>query len=305
VTTLSIGVPNYGPTFATRGWTSLVTLAQQIEAAGFDRLIVVDHVVMGPNTDAYQWGSFPVPPDAPWCEPLTVLAAIAPATTRLRLSTGILIAPLRPAALLAKTVATLDVLSGGRLDLGVGTGWQREEYEAMGLSFEARGRLLTETIAACRALWEQSPASFASESVSFDGIWCAPVPAQERLPVWFSGTLNERVLRRVVELGDGWIPIMGATIEQIADGAKWLRAAWREAGRSGDPEVRIPLPVVRGDDRRVDLDATMAQIPELVDAGATDVHVTMQVFVRGDELGRAPEILGEVADTFARADPRR
>lgn len=174
----------------------------------------------------------------------------------------------------------------------------------MGLPFEARGRLLTETVAACRALWEQSPASFSSESVSFDGIWCAPVPAQERLPVWFSGTLNERVLRRIIDLGDGWIPIMGATIDQIADGANRLRSAWRDAGRSGEPQVQIPLPIARGDDR-VDLDATMARVPQLVEAGATDVQAMMQVFVRGDELDRAPEILGEIADAFARADPRR
>lgn len=305
MTTLTIGVPNYGPTFGERGWRGLVTLAQQIEAAGFDRLVVVDHVVMGPNTHEYQWGTFPVPPEAPWCEPLTTLAAIAPATTRLRLATGILIAALRPAPLLAKTVATLDVFSEGRVDLGVGTGWQREEYESMGLPFEARGRLLTETIAACRALWEQSPASFSSETVSFDGIWCAPVPAQRRLPVWFSGTLNERNVRRVVELGDGWIPIMGATLEQISEGATRLRRAWAEANRDGAPQVQIPIRMARGEDRKVDLAATMASVPELVDAGATDVQVTLQAFVRANELELVPEILGEVADAFARADPAR
>src|SRR4051812_14877861 len=103
-------------------------MAREADKAGIDRIVVVDHVVMGPHTEAYSWGKFPTPPDSPWLEPLTCLAVIAGATSRVRLGTGILIAPLRSGAVLAKTAATLDVLSGGRLDLGVGTGWQKEEY---------------------------------------------------------------------------------------------------------------------------------------------------------------------------------
>src|SRR5689334_17164416 len=105
--TLTVGLANYGATFAPGEWPRFVDLARAAEDAGIDRIVVVDHVVMGPHTEKYVWGKFPVPPDAPWLEPLTVLAAVAGATTTLRLATGILIAPLRPAAFLAKQVATL------------------------------------------------------------------------------------------------------------------------------------------------------------------------------------------------------
>jgi probable F420-dependent oxidoreductase len=191
-------------------------------------LIVSDHVVLGPDVADYPWGTFPTGPDGAWLEPLTVLTAVAAVTSRVRLATGILIAPLRPAAVLAKTVATLDQLSGGRVDLGVGTGWQRAEYDAVGLDFDRRGTLLTETMTTCRALWEGR----------VPDVYCEPRPVQTRLPVWFSGTLHDRNVARIVELGDGWIPIMGASVDEIRAGAARLRDAFAAAGR--DPaEFRV------------------------------------------------------------------
>ena len=106
---------------------------------------------------------------------------MAAVTERVRFSTKILIAPLRPAAVLAKTLATMDVLSQGRLEVGVGTGWQREEYEAAGVPWNRSGaERLTDTIAACKALWRDSPASFRSATVNFDDIWCEPKPCPAR-----------------------------------------------------------------------------------------------------------------------------
>jgi probable F420-dependent oxidoreductase len=271
--TLTVSLPTFGAPPA-GGWRGLLDLGRVVEDAGVDRVVVTDHVVMGPNTDAYVWGRFPTPPEAPWLEPLTVLTGLAAVTERLRLATGVLIAPLRPAALLAKQVATLDQLAGGRVDLGVGVGWQREEYEAEGLDFAGRGRLLTDTIGACRALWERTPADFTSPSTSFADVYLSPKPAQERLPVWFGGTLHDRMLRRVVELGDGWIPIMGSTVDDIRAGSARLREAFAEAGR--DPaglSVQGALPLVRGEDRRVDLARSAARAPALVDARATDLIV--------------------------------
>ena len=164
---------------------SFVEVARIADEAGVDQVVLPDHVVMGARTDRYPYGTFPYDADAPWIEPLTTLAAMASATTRVRLGTGILIAPLRPAVLLAKTIATLDVLSGGRVDLGVGVGWQREEYEALGVPFAGRWQRLDDTLGACRALWQDAPASFSSPTVAFDDIWCAPRPVQARVPVWF------------------------------------------------------------------------------------------------------------------------
>ena len=295
--TLTVSLPTFGAPPG-GGWRSLLDLGRTAEDAGVDRLVVTDHVVMGRNTDAYVWGRFPVPPEAPWLEPLAVLTALAAVTERVRLATGILIAPLRPAALLAKSVATLDQLSGGRVDLGVGVGWQREEYEAEGLRFEDRGSLLTDTVAACRALWESTPASFSSASLSFTDIFLSPAPAQDRLPVWFGGTLNGRMLRRVVELGDGWIPIMGTTVEGIAEGSTRLRKAFADAGRDpAGPSVQAPMPVVRGDDRRVDLAASAAGAPPLVEAGATDVIVHLGALCR--DVADAGPVLRTLVERFA------
>ena len=270
--TLTVGLPSFGAALD-GDWRRLLDLARAAEAAGVDRVVLPDHVVTGPHTDEYQWGPFPQPPDAPWLEPLTVLTAIATVTETLRLTTGILITPLRPAVLLAKTVATLDQLSGGRVDLGVGTGWLRDEFDAEGLDHAARGQLLTDGIAACRALWEGTPATLATPTVTLDRILCAPRPAQARIPVLFSGVLHRRNVRRIVELGDGWIPIMGATVDDIAAGTALLRAELAVAGR--DPatlQVRAPAVVARDAAGGIDLGATMASVPALVEAGAPEIR---------------------------------
>ena len=275
--TLTVGLANFGPR-PDGGWRHLLDLARHAEAAGVDRIVVVDHVVMGRNTQEYAWGPFPYPPESPWLEPLTVLAAIGAVTERLRLATGILIAPLRPAALLAKTAATIDVLTGGRLDLGVGVGWQREEFDASGFDFERRGELLTDQIAACRALWADVPASFRSGTVNFDDVFCTPLPVQERLPILFSGVLHRRNVDRIARLGDGWIPIMGAATDDIRAGVELLRRAMEDAGRpAGDLQVRAPLVVARDADGTPDLDASMASVPDLVAAGVTDVRAELRL----------------------------
>ena len=290
---LSLGLPNFG------GWPgpdprSLVAVARAADDAGVDRLVVSDHVVLGNRTDAYAWGRFPTGPDGPWLEPLACLTAFATATSRVRLATGILIAPLRPAALLAKSVATLDVLSGGRVDLGVGVGWQQEEYAALGLDFARRGRLLEETVAGCRALWTGLPASYDGDRVRFADVYCVPQPVQRPLPVWFAGTLNDRNVRRIVEMGDGWIPIMGASLDDIRTGATRLREA---AGRP--LSVQAPVPPVRDDAGRVDIGATMAGVPDLVAAGVTNVYVNIASFARSAAEGSA--VVPRVVDAFRAA----
>jgi len=164
----------------------VIEAARVVEVAGIDGVTVTDHVVMSTRTDRYPYGNFPLPLDFPWFEPLTLLAAVAGATRRIRLSTGVLIAPLRPAVLLAKMVATLDAVSGGRVDLGVGTGWQREEYEAAGIDFAGRGGRLVDLLRACRALWTAAPASFDSPSVRFADLYSLPHPRQNGgVPIWF------------------------------------------------------------------------------------------------------------------------
>lgn len=301
--TLALGLANYGALFAPGEWRGFLDLARLVEDAGVDRMILVDHVVMGEHTDKYVWGKFPVPPDAPWFEPLTMLSAVSAVTSRVRLATGILIAPLRPAALLAKQVATLDQMSGGRVDLGVGTGWQREEYESEGLDFARRSQLLTDTIAACKTLWRDTPATFESPTLSFRNIYCEPKPLQPGgVPLWIAGTLHPRNVARIVDHGDAWIPIMGESVEGIADGAALLRKELTAAGR--DPaklQVQAPLRIARGDDGRPDIARSMESVGELLAAGATDIHATLLAFTRdpSDAAVVVPEIVRRFRDAIS------
>jgi probable F420-dependent oxidoreductase len=275
-----------------------VEVARIADDVGFAQVVLADHVVMGERTDRYPYGAFPFEPDEPWLEPLTMLAAIAAATSHVRLGTGILIAPLRGATLLAKTVATLDALSGGRVDLGVGVGWQPEEYHGAGLPFDRRWARLEDTVGACRALWSDGPASFSSETVSFERIWCRPRPVQDRLPVWFGATATERTARRIAALGDGWMPLSAGEPAEVAAGVTLIGDAYRAAGRDpADLRVRTGLPVVRGDGG-IDLDATMGAVAPLVEAGATSFAVNLRRMA-------APEDARGWLESVARAWDRR
>ena len=244
---LCIGLPNYGGYFGVRSWRALIDLAVTVERIGLHGVAVVDHVIMSNSIERYPYGTFPGDPDDPWLEPITTLAAISSATERIRLTTGVLIAPLRPAALLAKTAATLDVLSGGRFDLGVGTGWQAAEYEAVGLSWRDRHRLLDDQLAACHALWSGGPVDFESPTVRLRGVLCRPRPTRAGgVPIWIGGALTERNLSRIVRWASGWMPSPDDGPERIADGVRRLRVALHDAGREpSSVRIRAALRPIR------------------------------------------------------------
>ena len=259
----------------------MVDTARIADAAGIHQLVLPDHLAIGPRLDRYPYGEkFPYGPDEPWLEPLITLAAIAGATSTVRLGTGILIAPLRPALVIAKSVATLDVLSRGRVDLGIGTGWQREEFTDPGLPFIGRTARMDDAARACRALWEQAPpVSFDSETVSFAELWCEPRPVQRRIPIWYGGAPTDAMVARIAELGDGWLPL-GISLDETAAGVERIRAAFAARGR--DPEslgVRIGVAVKADDDGRVDLDGTLAPVADLAALGATSVSVALGRFL--------------------------
>ena len=262
----------------------VVEVARSAEEAGVDQVSITDHVVMGENVDKYPYGPFPAPLDYPWFEPLTVLAAIAGGTRHIRLSTGVLIAPLRPAALLAKQLATLDVMSHGRVTIGLGLGWQKEEYEASGVPWEGRYTRLEEQVRVCKLLWSEAPASFRGSTVQFERIHAWPRPVQPGgIPVWFGLAPSERNIERIAELGDGWIP-MEQRPELLAGHIDKLRMAFAARGR--DPQslaVRVVLRPVFRDDGTPDLEATLAAIPALARVGVTMVEVLPLLFCRGPQ----------------------
>lgn len=279
--TLSIQLPTFAATDP-GSWEPLFGLARTADEVGVDGVVVSDHVVFGEHLDAYgepstggtAGGRQPTGPDGHWLEPLTVLAVIAGQTSRVRLGTAILLAALRRPAVLAKQAATIDVVSGGRLDLGVGVGWQREEYEACGLDFDRRGDLLDHAVAVCQRLWRDDVADFADDELAFERIHAMPKPLQSGgVPIWVSGRITPRTVRRVVAYGSGWIP-WGDHVADPGPGVAVLREALDAAGRApGDLRVQGTLRVVRTGDA-VDLDATLAPVPELVAAGVTDLRLS-------------------------------
>ncbi len=269
-----------------------------------DRVLVSDHVIFGENMEAYGrpesggvvGGKQPTGPDGHWLEALTTLAVVCGLTSRVRLGTNILIAALRRPVVLAKSAATLDVLSGGRLDLGVGIGWQREEYEAAGLDFGARGRQLDLTLEVCQTLWRESRARVDVPGLSFDAIHMMPKPLQpDGVPIWVSGRLNERVARRLARFGSGWIP-WGEDADDLTGSIPRMREAVAAAGGDGEGiQVAGMLPAVRREDRGIDLDATMERVVTLVEAGVTDFRAYLPVPSGYDA---AVDYLRGIADAF-------
>jgi probable F420-dependent oxidoreductase len=289
------------------GWDRLFDRARLLDQAGVDRLVVSDHVVFGENLDAYgspktggvAGGVQPTGPDGHWLEPMTTLSVLAGQTARIRLGTGILLAALRRPAVLAKSAATLDVLSGGRLDLGVGVGWQREEYEAAGLDFENRGRLLDHTLEVCRALWCEERATVDSPELSFDGIHMMPKPSRPGgVPIWVSGTVNPRVVRRIARFGTGWIP-WGSDATDLPRSIERLgQELWKIGHDPTGLQVVGQLPTVTNTDRAIDMERTMEVVPILAAAGVTDFRTNPRL---PSDSSLAAEIMHEFVNAFRMA----
>jgi probable F420-dependent oxidoreductase len=278
------------------GGMGLVEFARMAERVGLDGVVIGDHVVLGDRLDRYPYPPVHFTPEASWMEPLSVLAAAAAVTERITLTTGVLVSPLRPPVLLAKTAATVDHLSNGRLELGVGVGWQPEEFAALGVEFADRGALLSEGIAACRALWSTDPASFSGSTASFDGLWCNPKPPRpEGIPVLFAGSLGPRNLARIVELGNGWITHPRHPLEETAASVASLERRFEEYGRDPDSLIiRTSLPVDRRPDGEPDYRATFAALGEYREAGVTDLTIwSNQVVDTPDHADERLAALGE------------
>jgi probable F420-dependent oxidoreductase len=254
-----------------------LTTAARAEQAGFSGVAVTDHVVMGDGHD-YPWGALPSPPDGPWLDPLTLLAAIGAATTRLRLCTAILIVPLRPAALLAKMAATIDQLSGGRLELACGAGWQRREFDALGVPFDRRGAVLRENLLACRSLWSQRPANFSGEFVRIHDAWCVPGPVRRGgPPVVLAGSLSKPNLSWMAGQADGWITPVRYDAGRLESDIAAIRGAWRQAGRTGNPMIWARLDVSQGR-RQLDLAVALEQLRLFGRCGVTDALIPLRDF---------------------------
>ena len=262
---------------------SYIEIAQAAEEMGFHGVSLTDHVVMGKNLHKYPFGSFPLPSEAPWYEPLTVLTMIASHTKTLHLGTAVLIVPLRNPALLAKTASTIDMISKGRLELGVGMGWQAEEYHAAGVPFENRAEIFWETLEICKLLWAESPASHDGNVYQFEDIWCQPQPMQGAdLPLLFGLKMTTKNAEKIAQIGHGWIPIK-TDAEFISTGKDLLNKAFKEHNRNEAPRIRGQLPTQIDSSGVPNLDLTLKELENSIAAGLTEVEVFPINFVRSKE----------------------
>ncbi len=208
------------------GGAAVVRMAKAIEEIGFDQLDIFDHVVMGFPTETREAPMYP--PKMPILEALMALSYIAAATERIGLGTEVLVLPQRQPVLVAKQVSTLDTLSGGRVRLGIGVGWQESEYDALEEEFHTRGRRMDEAIAVLRAYWADERVDYAGRFYASTAMAMEPKPPQgAKLPIWIGGA-SDRALRRVAELGDGWLAT-AITDPAVAERCKAKIAAYAEA----------------------------------------------------------------------------
>ena len=262
-----------------RDLRALVQMAVAAEAAGVETVMLSDHVLLTPAAGAQGRMANPrdyaapgnQDPYTPWPDSIVLASAIAAATNRIRIALSAVILPLRHPLQLATQLATLDLLSEGRLIVQPTVSWLEQEYLAMGVPFHSRGRILDEQLAILRLVWSQSPASFAGEFFSFDDVYIEPKCSRVEGPqMWFGGQhVHPAILRRLVEYGHGFHPFGTPTLEEL----ETIRGAMQAGGRNPDLIEMIGgiRPRFRSDDKPGDLEEAMAAIPAKLAEGYSSI----------------------------------
>ncbi len=221
-------------------------------------------------------GAFPLNPQEPLLEPLAVLSFVAGCTKTIRLGTAVLVLPHRHAVVTAKTVATLDVLSGGRVIVGVGVGWMEEEFRVLNAPFAERGPLSDESVAVMKELWTSEEPCFAGRHYHFSDLRCEPRPVQKpHPPIWVGGHTGP-ALRRVVEYGDGWAAVVFSP-QEFAERRERLQ---ERAAKAGRPLSSITLCV---SPRGKKPEALVDDIPRYQELGAMYLYLAFFNFARSYE----------------------
>ncbi|MEV5879504.1 LLM class F420-dependent oxidoreductase [Streptomyces sp. NPDC052101] len=272
-------------------------LAGTLEECGVESLWTVEHIVIA---DSYE-PLYPYSPDGripgasaavPMPDPLETIAYLAGASDTLRFGTAMIVAPLHSPVTLAKRAATIDRHSRGRLMLGLGIGWQKEEYAAVGVPCQDRGRRLEECVGAMRALWATGPASYHGRHVSFDGLHSLPRPESGAVPVVLGGN-SDPAVRRAGRIGDGWFPYTIGP-EDFARRTGLLREAARAAGRAEDA---VEITVWPGSFDRA-RESHPAWVSGFTDAGATRLVIAPRI--RGADGLTGPRGLAALRDQIDR-----
>jgi probable F420-dependent oxidoreductase len=264
-------------------------VAQRAEYLGYDGIWVSDHLVI-PDSAVARFGSV-------FYEPLTVLGFVAACTARVHLGTTVLILPYRNPLVTAKVLATLDVLSGGRVMAGMAVGWTEDEFKALGVPFQERGALSDEYIAAFKVLWTQDTPAFYGQHVRFEGIAFEPKPVQKpHIPIWIGGN-SKRAIRRAVALGDCWHPTR-PLVADVKAGMAYLGQVCAQRGR--DPRslmiaVRQALKFYDGVESSVRRRPLLGSTQKIIDDIGHYRDAGVQYMVL-DTFYSVPELEGETVD---------
>lgn len=271
--------------------------AQTAEAVGYDHLMVFDHVLLQHRElPDGRLSQAPYDVTIRFHEPLVLFGFLAAATSRIELGTWVMVLPQRQTVLVAKQVAEADLLSGGRIRLGVGLGWNRLEYQTLNEDFSTRGRRVEEQIELLRALW-------AEELVTFDGRWHSisksglnPRPVQRPIPIWMGG-MADAMLQRVARMGDGWLPMGGQGEDAMATMQQSIVRLREYASRAGrDPsEIGVELVIPYG---KGDAATWRSQAERSREIGAT--HVQFSILAKGITVDEYGTSIGEYVDRLHR-----
>jgi probable F420-dependent oxidoreductase len=231
------------------GPTAMIRMAKAIEKIGYDRIDIFDHVVMGYNIEGREPVRYPA--KMPIMEALVTLGMIAGVTERIGLGTEVLVLPQRDPVLVAKQISTLDTISGGRMRLGAGIGWQPAEYEALGFNYRNRGKRMDEAIGILRKCWADERIDHNGDHYFMEAIAMEPKPPQGGgLPIWIGGN-SDPALRRVGKLGDGWLGSQVTDADMAARSINLIRESAVTAGRDAEAiglQAMIAPPPRAGDD---------------------------------------------------------
>ena len=231
-----------------RLWKEVTILADQL---GYESVWIPEHLILPVRSSGSPFSGQehpPIPPDIPVFDPFVYMGMLAGCTEKIRFGTHVYNIGLRHPFVTARAVSTLDVVSGGRVELGVGASWLAEEWAAAGLDFKTRGRRVDEAIVVCRRLWSDREVEHDGEFFRFEPVMFEPKPVQARVQIHVGGD-SAAALRRAALLGDGWIP-MNHSLEQVPSSMARITAAREEAGITPGIELTMGLPV----EKRNDLD---------------------------------------------------
>ncbi|HKA56258.1 MAG TPA: LLM class F420-dependent oxidoreductase [Candidatus Binatia bacterium] len=263
-----IVLPHFGSFAREEAARRIVAAAEAAEALGYSTVWVIDHIVLPAKIE----GGYAFNPLDPFLEPLTVLGALALKTSRVKLGTAVLVLPYRHPIYTAKALATVDVLSGGRLVVGVGAGWMEPEFTALGVPIAERGSRTNETIDILKALWTQETPGYAGRHFQFSDIKFIPQPVQKPRPPILVGGMTRGALQRVARRGDGWIAL-GKGPEDLKAPLDTLRELTAKAGRKLEDLRLSMLPI-----STPTLDQVIKDVPRYGELGIDHVYLSCRAW---------------------------